>query len=87
MEQVQQAVVVQRAIAATPEKVFAAWTDPALLVQWWGPPGHQVASVEMDLRVNGRYRTASEYAPSGHLPNRAWSGIDRRRRCPARRDH
>jgi uncharacterized protein YndB with AHSA1/START domain len=50
------AVVVQRTIAATPEKVFAAWTNPQLLAQWWGPPGYKVASVELDLRVNGRYR-------------------------------
>ena len=56
MGQAQQAVVVQRSLAAAPEKVFAAWTDPHLLAQWWGPPGHTVASVEIDLRVNGRYR-------------------------------
>lgn len=56
MTQAEGAVVVQRTIAAAPEKVFAAWTDPSLLAQWWGPPGHKVAVVEVDLRVNGRYR-------------------------------
>jgi uncharacterized protein YndB with AHSA1/START domain len=55
-QQITEAVIVQRTIAAAPEKVFAAWTDPHLLAQWWGPPGSRVASIEVDLRVNGRYR-------------------------------
>ena len=56
MARVQQAVIVERTVAATPEKVFAAWTNPNLLAQWWGPPGSRVSSVEVDLQVNGRYR-------------------------------
>ena len=54
--QSQKSVIIQRTIAAAPEKVFAAWTNPDLLLQWWSPPGAKVTSVEMDLRVNGRYR-------------------------------
>jgi len=47
-----------RRLRARPEKVFAAWTDPEKLVQWFGParikPGS--ARAELDVRVGGRYR-------------------------------
>lgn len=42
---------------AAPEKVFAAWTDPAKLAKWFHPaPDAPDAQVEVDLRVGGRYR-------------------------------
>lgn len=28
-----------RTVKATRDKVFRAWTDPALLAKWWGPNG------------------------------------------------
>lgn len=44
-------------IDASPERVFRAWTDRADLVEWWGVPGeYQTTTVELDLRVGGRYR-------------------------------
>ena len=47
-----------RRLRARPEKIFAAWTDPEKLVQWFGParikPGS--ARAELDVRVGGRYR-------------------------------
>jgi uncharacterized protein YndB with AHSA1/START domain len=51
-----QTLSLKRTFDAAPEKVFAAWTNPELLKQWWGPPGSEVTKVEMDLRVDGRYR-------------------------------
>ena len=57
----QEALVVQRMLAADPEKVFSAWTEPRFLIQWWGPPGAQVVHVEMDVRVNGRYRIGIQF--------------------------
>ena len=45
-----------RTFDASPERVFAAWTDPNLLKQWWGPLGSMVMAAEVDLRVGGRYR-------------------------------
>jgi uncharacterized protein YndB with AHSA1/START domain len=27
----------ERLIAAPPERVFALWSEPELLVKWWGP--------------------------------------------------
>ena len=39
-------LVVERVFKASPEKVFKAWTDPAILVQWWGPEGFHDARAE-----------------------------------------
>jgi hypothetical protein len=41
---------------ATPEQVFEAWTDPALLAAWWGPEGVTRTFHEFDLRPGGRWR-------------------------------
>lgn len=46
-----------RRIKAPPAKVYAAWTRPELLGQWWGPHHTRVESAEIDLRVGGRFRT------------------------------
>jgi uncharacterized protein YndB with AHSA1/START domain len=41
---------------APPERVYRAFTDPAMFAQWYGPPGFPVdpATVELDARVGGR---------------------------------
>jgi uncharacterized protein YndB with AHSA1/START domain len=46
----------RRTITATPERLFAAWTDPAQLISWWGPHGVVCTGAEVDLRVGGKYR-------------------------------
>jgi uncharacterized protein YndB with AHSA1/START domain len=48
------AVRVERVIPASPERVFAAWTDPAILAQWMSPVGH--AEAEVEPWVGGRLR-------------------------------
>ena len=57
-------LIVRRTIRASPERLFAAWTEPAQLVQWWGPEGVRCPHAEVDLRVGGRYRIANE-TPEG----------------------
>jgi uncharacterized protein YndB with AHSA1/START domain len=43
-------------IAATPEAVFRALTDPTQLVQWWGAEGvYQTERWEVDLRPGGKW--------------------------------
>jgi len=36
--------------------VYAAWTTPALVKQWWGGSRGTVSSAEIDLRVGGEWR-------------------------------
>jgi uncharacterized protein YndB with AHSA1/START domain len=45
---------VRRLIRASAADVFAAWTDPVEMSAWMTPVG--AASVEVDLRVGGRFR-------------------------------
>lgn len=57
-------LVVRRTIRASPERVFAAWTTPEQLMQWWGPEGVRCPSAEVDLREGGAYRIGNAM-PSG----------------------
>jgi uncharacterized protein YndB with AHSA1/START domain len=59
-------LVVRRRINATREKLFAAWTEPALLMRWWGPQGVACPAAEIDLRVGGSYRIANQF-PDGKV--------------------
>ncbi len=47
---------VERVLSASPELVFRLHTEPDELARWWGPRGFSAPSVEIDLRVGGRYR-------------------------------
>jgi len=47
---------IKRFIKATPDRVYAAWIDPAQLKEWWGPEGVRTRSLVADVRVGGRYR-------------------------------
>jgi uncharacterized protein YndB with AHSA1/START domain len=43
-------------LPATPEEIFGWLTEPARLVDWWGPRGFTTPEVRLDLRVGGKYR-------------------------------
>lgn len=49
-------IVLCRVIAAPRERVFQAWTDPKQIVQWFGPEGFTMDSLECDIRPGGRWR-------------------------------
>jgi hypothetical protein len=51
----------QRRFAAWPERVFNAWTDPALARQWLltGLIG-EISALEMDARIGGVYRLTGD---------------------------
>lgn len=49
-------IVLSRVIAAPRERVFQAWTDPQQIVQWFGPDGFTVETLECDIRPGGRWR-------------------------------
>jgi len=50
-------MTVSKTINAPIERVFAAWTQPEMLHQWWGAHGSMSAPVaEVDLQVGGKYR-------------------------------
>ena len=53
-------LTLRRIYDATPERVFRAWTDPKLVVEWFKPRGGSGPSAEVDLRVGGKYRWGME---------------------------
>ena len=55
-----QTLVVRRTIQATPERLFAAWTEPEQLRAWWGPEGVVCIAADVDLRPGGRYRIGNQ---------------------------
>lgn len=56
--------VLEHRFRAAPARVFAAYTDPKLIAQWWAPPGGTIEVEEMEVRPGGRWRFRQ------HLPNR-----------------
>ena len=49
-------LVIKRHFKAPPERVFAAFTEKALMQAWYGPEAMTVPHCEVDARVGGKYR-------------------------------
>jgi uncharacterized protein YndB with AHSA1/START domain len=49
-------LTLKRRLKASPEKVFAAWTDPEKVKRWMGPGDAKAISAECDARAGGHYR-------------------------------
>lgn len=52
-------LTLSRVIRAPRETVFAAWTEPEMLTQWWGPGPVACPEAHVDLREGGTYRLAN----------------------------
>ena len=49
-------IVLARVIDAPRSIVYAAWTDPEQIQQWFGPEGMAIETKEIDLRPGGVWR-------------------------------
>ena len=49
-------LTITRTLTAAVERVFAAWTDPALLSRWMAPGEMRVTEAIADATVGGKYR-------------------------------
>ena len=47
---------IKRLIKAPRDRVYAAWTDPAQMKQWFGPENVQTHDLIADARVGGEFR-------------------------------
>jgi len=47
---------VERIFDAPRDRVFAAYTDPELIPEWWGPRGTTTIVDQMDVRPGGSWR-------------------------------
>jgi uncharacterized protein YndB with AHSA1/START domain len=72
-----------RHLDATPERVYAAWTDPQSLIRWFGPGSVKPDTVraEIDARSGGRYRISFD---NDHGEHHEVGGVYRELVPPAR---
>lgn len=60
-------LTLRRWLNASPARVYAAWTDPLRLAQWWGPgTPDDMNVVELDVRVGGAFHIGFSYAGERH---------------------
>jgi uncharacterized protein YndB with AHSA1/START domain len=53
---VKPSLTIKRRLSAPPALVYQAWTDPEMLMHWFGPNNCTVFHAEADVRVGGRFR-------------------------------
>ena len=63
-------LILTRVINAPPAKVFQAWTDPALITQWFTPPPWKTTHAETDLRPGGASLIVMRGPDGTEMPNR-----------------
>jgi uncharacterized protein YndB with AHSA1/START domain len=68
-----------RRVAAAPQAVFDAWTQPDQVILWWDPAGEPLLRCEIDLRVGGRFLFVNRSRPD--MP---FAGVYREVSPPAR---
>lgn len=64
-----QEIISQRLLAFPRALVWQAWTDPALLAQWWGPRGFTNTFELFDLRAGGEWRFVMHGPDGRNYPN------------------
>ena len=59
----------ERIVDVPREKIWAAWTQPDLLMPWFCPLPWKVVACEIDLRPGGRFRTVMRSPEGQDFPN------------------
>ena len=62
-------LVLERTIAVAPEQVWAAWTQPELLKQWFTPAPWKTVAADLDVRPGGQFVTTMESPEGDQFPN------------------
>ena len=62
-------IITSRVMNAAREKVFRAWTDPAILQQWWGPAGFTNTFYEFDPVPGGKWKFMMHGPEKGNYQN------------------
>lgn len=76
-DEAKQQITVVREFAAPVNRVWAAWTQPELLDQWWAPKPWKTETLSMDFQVGGTWSYAM-VGPAGekHYCRADYSAID-----------
>lgn len=62
-------LVLERIVDVPPELVWAAWTQPEHIKQWFTPAPWQTVDCEIDLRPGGIFRTVMRSPEGQDFPN------------------
>jgi uncharacterized protein YndB with AHSA1/START domain len=62
-----QSVRIVRLFEASPERVFAAWTDPEQFKAWMSPPGFALDHCELDAQAGGAWRVRGSKPDGTHF--------------------
>jgi uncharacterized protein YndB with AHSA1/START domain len=64
----QPSLTLKRRLAASPAKVYAAWTNPEKIARWFGPAQVKSGTEQavIDARVGGRYRVSFDLQNGEH---------------------
>ena len=62
-------LVLERTVPVAPDRVWAAWTEPELLKQWFTPAPWKTVDVDVDVRPGGRCITTMESPEGEQFPN------------------
>ena len=54
-------ILLERTVAAPVKRVWAAWTVPARLHEWFVPSPYTLTDCEVDLRPGGVFRTVMRW--------------------------
>ena len=60
---------ISRLVNVSADKLFRAWTEPALLMQWFCPKPWQVVDCQIDLRPGGAFNTVMRGPEGEEIPN------------------
>ena len=65
-----------REIPATPEEIFAAFSDPVRLARWWGPAGFTNTFTICEFKPGGQW-SFTMHGPDGtNYPNAISGRVD-----------
>lgn len=60
-------IVIDAYLAAPLTKVYAAWTDPKIVMKWFGPKPNTLVSADIDLRIGGAWRFVMRNDATGKM--------------------
>ena len=63
-------LMLERTIAASPDRLYRAWTEPALLMRWFAPLPWTTPHAELDVRPGGTSLVVMRGPDGTEFPNR-----------------
>ena len=62
-------LVLERIVDVPPDRLFAGWTQPALLTQWFTPKPWETIAADVELRPGGKFHTVMRSPEGEEFPN------------------